>query len=119
MEQTQKKKRKEALTRARGAAREERERDLELKRRAKRRERISFLNASFPGCKACESPYMCPGFVADSFRPAFCLSCGHERDAHILARDYNDKGLTDRMLADFEAEIKAILEQQEAEMKGF
>ncbi len=97
----------EAVARALRERNAREERELAARRAAERRELIAFLNASYPGCKACRTPWECAGFVADVFRPTFCILCGHERDQHSLTRDYNDEAIDNDMLSDFRDQVLA------------
>ena len=97
----QKEEKKAAIERAR-AARDELSAKAEAKRlRAERIEMVAFLNGGFPGCKACQTPWDCAGFVADVLRPTACIICGHERDMHTLERGLDDDELSHEMLRDF------------------
>jgi len=92
---------KEAVARAKREREAINEREDKRKRDARRRELIAYLNANYPGCKACATPFNCAGFVADAVRPTACVLCGHERDSHGLMRKFDDEELTNEMLEDF------------------
>jgi len=105
VKETAKRDRKQALGRAREERRVIQEKADKARSAFERREMLGFLNGGFPGCKACKTPFDCAGFVADVFRPTFCVICGHERDSHSLIRDFDDVSCTNEMLEDFQETV--------------